>query len=47
LGFISTAALMIDKQPTPLQFVIPKGWPKPSTDIFLNNKYEGYIDLYK
>jgi cytochrome c peroxidase len=38
LGFISTAALMIDKQPTPLQFVIPKGWPKPSTDIFLNNK---------
>ena len=29
---------MIDKQPTPLQFEIPKGWPKPTTDIFLNNK---------
>jgi cytochrome c peroxidase len=38
LGFISTGAFMIDNQPTPLQFEIPKGWPKPSTDIFLNNK---------
>ena len=38
MGFISSAALIIEKQPTPIPFVIPKGWPKPTTDIFLNNK---------
>ena len=25
-------------QPEPLEFKIPKGWPKPPTDIFANNK---------
>jgi cytochrome c peroxidase len=24
--------------PTPLKFIIPKGWPKPPTNIFANNK---------
>ncbi len=24
--------------PTPLKFIIPKGWPKPPTDIFAKNK---------
>jgi cytochrome c peroxidase len=38
LGFIASAAFIIDKQPTPIPFVIPKGWPKPTTDIFSNNK---------
>ena len=25
-------------KPTPLKFIIPAGWPKPSTDIFAKNK---------
>lgn len=38
LSFIITAAFIIQKQPTPIPFVIPKGWPKPTTDIFIKNK---------
>ena len=38
LGFISSAAFILDQQPTPLLFKIPKGWPKPTTDIFSKNK---------
>ncbi|MEP6713264.1 MAG: cytochrome c peroxidase [Ferruginibacter sp.] len=48
IGFFITASLLIigaakddgygPYHPTPLKFVIPKGWPKPPTDIFANNR---------
>ena len=37
--FIVVLSAMYDqKKPTPLKFVIPKGWPKPSKNIFAKNK---------
>jgi cytochrome c peroxidase len=38
LGLISASAFVIGYTPTPIPSIIPKGWPKPATDIFLNNK---------
>ena len=37
LGLVVLMSAAIIK-PTPLKFEVPKGWPKPSEDIFKNNK---------